>query len=190
MIDDKTFFALLGTTADKVRRPSEHSYHGRGAMTLFGVNTPVRLAMFLANVGHETGSLQWMEEIWGPTPQQRRYDTALANTLGNSQPGDGKRFRGRGPLMLTGRANYRDYTSYLAGNVVTFKDDLTVNPELVALPYVGWLTAGAYWQRQNLGKIADTGDFTLMCKRINGGTIGLDDRKARYARNLEILDLS
>src|SRR3954465_5080236 len=81
------------------------------AMTEFAIGTPARAAAFLAQIAHESGQLRFMEEIWGPTPAQGRYEplSPLATGLGNTTLGDGKRFKGRGPIQLTGRANYQRF---------------------------------------------------------------------------------
>ncbi len=81
------------------------------AMTEFAIDAPARAAAFLAQLAHESGQLRFMEEIWGPTAQQLRYEPAssLATSLGNTQAGDGKRFKGRGPIQITGRANYQRF---------------------------------------------------------------------------------
>src|SRR5258708_4383140 len=78
-------------------------------MAEFIIDTPIRQAAFLAQVGHESGGFVWMHEIWGPTEAQSRYEppSDLATRLGNTQPGDGKRYMGRGPIQITGRFNYR-----------------------------------------------------------------------------------
>lgn len=74
------------------------------AMQRYGIDTKARQAAFLAQIGHESGRLRYVRELWGPTPAQRRYEGR--KDLGNTQPGDGKRFMGRGLIQVTGRANY------------------------------------------------------------------------------------
>ena len=109
-------------------------------MAQYEINTPQRAAAWLANVAHETGELLWLREIWGPTDQQKKYDTdpALMKQLGNTQPGDGFKYRGRGFPQLTGRAAYAQYAAA--------KGILCVDhPELLELPQYaadvgGWPT--------------------------------------------------
>ena len=78
------------------------------AMAEFAIEAPPRAAAFLAQLAHESGQFRFMEEIWGPTDAQRRYEpvTRLSQALGNTEAGDGRRFKGRGPILLTGRAKY------------------------------------------------------------------------------------
>ncbi|MGH7495084.1 MAG: glycoside hydrolase family 19 protein [bacterium] len=154
----------------------------QSAMNEFGVNTPQREAAFLAQIAHESGEFRWMEEIWGPTPAQQRYEPPkdLARKLGNTQPGDGKRFKGRGPIQITGRANYEKYGGMLG-------IDLVNNPEKAATPEVGFRVAGLFWQKNGLNDLADKEMFETTTRRINGGINGLDDRLKYYARAKEIL---
>lgn len=154
------------------------------AMEEFAINTPARASAFLAQLAHESGQLRWFEEIWGPTPAQRRYEppTSLAARLGNTQPGDGKRFKGRGPIQLTGRDNYRRYGQAL-------RVDLVANPPLAATKEVGFRVAGLFWQRNGLNELADQQRFRRITKRINGGFNGLADRVRFYERAKLVFDV-
>jgi predicted chitinase len=143
----------------------------------FAINTPRRIAAFLSQLAHESGELRWMNEIWGPTEAQRRYEppSKLAFRLGNTQPGDGKRYRGRGPIQLTGRANYK-----IAG--VALALPLEDNPDLVATPAVGIRVAGWFWNSKDLNTLADQNNYLGITRRINGGTNGLADRVKYWER--------
>ena len=149
------------------------------AMAEFAIDTPARAAAFLAQLAHESGQFRFMEEIWGPTDAQRRYEpvTKLSQDLGNTDAGDGKRFKGRGPIQLTGRANYRRFGELLS-------IDLLADPPRAAHPDVAFRVAGLFWSKKGLNDLADiaTADaFKAITKRINGGTNGLADRQAFYA---------
>lgn len=148
------------------------------AMTEFTIDTPARAAAFLAQLAHESGELRFMEEIWGPTAAQQRYEpvTTLSQALGNTEPGDGKRFKGRGPIQLTGRANYQRFGGLL-------HVDLVDRPPDAASPEVGFRIAGLYWSKRGLNELADAATaeaFTTITRRINGGTNGLAERQAFY----------
>ena len=147
------------------------------AMQAHGVNTMLRTAAFIAQLAHESGEFRWMEEIWGPTDAQRRYEppNALAAKLGNTQAGDGKRFKGRGPIQITGRFNYAKYGGLL--NI-----DLTADPARAAMPEVAFATAGLFWITNGLNELADAQQFVAITRRINGGTNGLADRQQYYAK--------
>lgn len=158
------------------RAESYHPYL-TAAMAEFEINNPLRVAAFLAQLLHESGSFRWMEEIWGPTGAQRRYEppNKLARRLGNTQPGDGHRFKGRGPIQLTGRDNYARYGAELGV-------DLVGNPQLAAQPEVAFRVAGLYWRKNGLNELADKQWFKTITKRINGGFNGLPDRVRYYNR--------
>jgi len=145
------------------------------AMQDYGVNTMLRTAAFIAQLAHESGEFRWMEEIWGPTDAQRRYEPVsdLAARLGNTQAGDGKLFKGRGPIQITGRFNYHKYGGLLG-------IDLNANPALAATPDVAFATAGLYWKSNGLNELADAEQFVTITRRINGGTNGLADRQKYY----------
>jgi predicted chitinase len=152
------------------------------AMRTFGIDTVLRTAAFIAQLAHESGELRFMEEIWGPTPAQKRYEppSDLARRLGNTERGDGERFKGRGPIQITGRANYRTYGDLLG-------IDLVADPPRAAAPEVAFSTAGLFWQRNGLNELADARQFVAITRRINGGTNGLADRRMYYARALAVL---
>jgi predicted chitinase len=156
--------------------------HLVAAMERFKIDNLPRVAAFLAQLAHESGEFRWMEEIWGPTPAQRRYEppSDLARRLGNTQAGDGKRFKGRGPIQITGRFNYEKYGALLG-------IELAADPALAATPGVAFATAGLYWQKNGLNELADAREFVAITKRINGGTNGLADRQHYYARALAVL---
>ena len=156
--------------------------HLNAAMRTRGVDTALRSAAFIAQLAHESGEFRWMEEIWGPTGAQLRYEppSDLARRLGNTQAGDGKRFKGRGPIQITGRFNYQKYGDLLG-------IDLATDPAKAATPEVAFATAGLYWQSNGLNELADNRQFVAITKRINGGTNGLADRQMYYERALGVL---
>jgi putative chitinase len=151
--------------------------HLGSAMSEYGINSAARASAFLAQLAHESGEFRWMEEIWGPTTAQRRYEpvSELAKRLGNSQPGDGYRFKGRGPIQLTGRANYQRFGKLLG-------IDLVAQPELAAKPEVAFRIAALYWSSRGLNELADREDFREITRRINGGFNGLADRIKYFDR--------
>ena len=146
-------------------------------MAEFEINTPQRQAMFLAQIGHESGGLKWTTEIWGPTPAQARYEGR--KDLGNVQPGDGYKFRGRGLIQTTGRANYTR-----TGTALTL--DLLNKPELLTLPVNAAMSAAYFWESNGLNELADTGSVERVTRRVNGGTNGLADRQALYAAAVKV----
>lgn len=141
--------------------------------------TAPRLAAFLAQAAHESSEFRLWTELWGPTPQQRRYEppSILAHNLGNDQPGDGFRYRGRGPFQVTGRANYRS-----AGQRLDLP--LEDEPDLVATPTIGSRTAVDFWETRGLTPLADletAAAFRAITRRLNGGANGLPQREAYHA---------
>ncbi|HYO63823.1 MAG TPA: peptidoglycan-binding protein [Pyrinomonadaceae bacterium] len=151
------------------------------AMVEFDITTPLRIAAFVAQLAHESAEFRFMEEIWGPTAAQKRYEGR--KDLGNTQPGDGFRFKGRGPIQITGRANYTKYGKLLG-------IDLVDNPALAATPEVGFRTAGLYWKMNNCNALADQQKFIAITKAINGGTNGLEDRQKYYERAKRVLGIA
>lgn len=150
------------------------------ALIRAGCTTINRAAMFLAQVGHECVGMRYYSEIWGPSAQQLTYQ----GRMGNNQPGDDYRYRGSGPLQITGKDNFRSLSSwaYQKGYVPTptyFVD----NPDLLRSEKFGFLGAVWYWtQARNMNSYADNGDIDGATKAVNGGYYGLDDRITRWNR--------
>ena len=157
------------------------------AVNEFGIDQPARTAAFLAQLAHESAQFRFMEEIWGPTAAQRRYEPPgkLAGDLGNTDAGDGRRFKGRGPIQITGRANYRRFGDLLGL-------DLVSGPEQAALPDVAFRIAGLYWSKKGLNELADrvTAEaFREITRRINGGFNGLVERERFYETAKAVLSV-
>lgn len=155
---------------------------------VYKITTPVRVAAFMAQVGHESGDLRHTVEIWGPTPQQQRYEppSELANRLGNTESGDGARFKGRGLIQITGRFNYAQLSKAL-------ETDFLTKPELLEAPNMAVRSACWWWSARNLNEMADANDqhnFRKMTRVINGGLNGWDDRLARWERCKKIFVIS
>jgi len=152
------------------------------AMREAEINTTLRVAAFLAQIGHESDRLKYMSEVWGPTAAQKDYEPPghRAKNLGNTQAGDGYKYRGAGPIQITGRSNFIHYGKLLGL-------DLENHPELAHTPQVGFRLAGAYWTEHKLNALADTGDFTEITQKINGGQNGAADRLSIYTAALKVL---
>jgi len=170
----------------------------------YEINTPARVAGFLAQTGHESGGFRFTSEdlhyraealtrVW-PTrfppgiaesyamQPERIANRAYADRMGNGDEasGDGWKYRGRGLIQLTGADNYADF-SLSADNEALSDPDSVAEPELAAL------SAGWFWSRNGLNALADAKDIVGMTRRINGGTNGLDDRQMRYSRLISVL---
>jgi putative chitinase len=145
----------------------------------YGIDAnPRRLVEFLGEALHETGRFVHLRELWGPTPTQQRYEGR--RDLGNTQPGDGRRFLGRGIFQLTGRDNYTR-----AGRALGLP--LADQPELAERPDIAVLTACWYWRQSGLSALADAGNSDGVSGRINRGdpnkvALHLPERRAQKAR--------
>lgn len=143
------------------------------------INTKRRQAAFLAQIGHESLGLVYSKELGGPS-YFAKYDGR--KDLGNTFPGDGARFAGRGLIQVTGRSNYLKASQALFGD-----DRLLASPELLEQPEWAAKSASWYWSTRSLNALADADRFTDITRWINGGINGLDDRKARYRLALSVL---
>ncbi|MEW6737920.1 MAG: glycoside hydrolase family 19 protein [Acidobacteriota bacterium] len=160
----------------KAQQIADYLPHLNAAMAEAEINTPLRQAAFLAQLAHESGELKYFEEIASGAAYEGRRD------LGNVNPGDGKRYKGRGPIQLTGRANYR--RAGLALGV-----DLEGEPERAATSELGFRIAAWYWQSRDLNTLADKGLFDKITYKINGGLNGKAERDKYYQRALKALSL-
>jgi putative chitinase len=154
------------------------------AMSHRNINTPKRIAAFLAQVGHESGQLQYVRELGG-AQYLSKYDTgALAVRLGNTpEPdGDGQKYRGRGLIQITGRDNYRQCGLGLFGD-----DRLLFLPELLEQPQWAAESAAWFWEQNGFNELADRDQFNSITRRINGGLNGLQDRLQLWARARAVL---
>ncbi len=138
------------------------------------LDSGLRLAHFMGQCSHESGGFRFMEEIASGAAYEGRAD------IGNTQPGDGRRFKGRGPIQLTGRANYRR-----VGRRIGI--DLERHPQIVSHPSIGLLVGCVYWNDRKLNAKADADDLVGLTKAINGGTNGLEDRRRRTAQAKELI---
>lgn len=148
------------------------------AMVRYQIIGPKRAAAFIAQIGHESGQLKYVREIWGPTAAQAKYEGR--KDLGNTVAGDGSKFRGRGLIQITGRANYM-----ACGEALSL--DLIKQPELLEKPQHACLSAAWFWASKGLNTLADAGQFDKITQRINGGQNGAADRQTLYARALKVL---
>ncbi|MGE5340972.1 MAG: glycoside hydrolase family 19 protein [Candidatus Omnitrophota bacterium] len=178
------------------------------ALARFSIDVPARAAAFLAQVAHESGELnrlvenlnysaQRLMQIWPkhfPTleiaQQYEKNPEKLANNIysnrlgnGDETSGDGWKYRGRGLIQLTGKSNYMMADKVLNANLVGA-------PDLVAQPEFASLTAAHFWKSNGLNELADKNDdnnFIQITKKINGGTVGLDERKAYWTKARQVL---
>jgi putative chitinase len=155
-------------------RADIYLHHLNECFDRWEINTPERQSAFLAQVAHESGSLRCVKEIASGEAYEGRSD------LGNLEPGDGVRFKGRGLIQITGRANYATCGRALELPLLT-------QPELLEQPANAVQSAGWFWKSRGLNELADRGDFKLITKRINGGYNGYQERVALYERAQRVL---
>lgn len=150
------------------------------AMAEFEINTVKHIQAFIAQLAHESAELRYMEEIADGSAYEPSKNANLAKKLGNVKEGDGKRYKGRGPIQLTGRSNYE-----IAGKALGL--DLVNDPTIAATPEVGFRIAGWYWKSRSLNALADKGDFKAITLLINGGYNGLEDRIKFWERAKKLI---
>lgn len=175
---------LAKATGARIDRAERFAGPLSAGMAFYNIDTPVRRAAFLAQIGHESGGLKYVSELWGPTPAQSRYEGRA--DLGNNQPGDGSKYRGHGLIQTTGRANHARVRDRLRAR---FDDvpDFEAHPDELMEPQWAALSACDFWDDKGLNALADTGMFAKLTRRINGGINGMEDRLARHEVALRAL---
>lgn len=145
----------------------------------FDISTAERVAAWLAQLAHESGQLRYVRELASGEAYEGRKD------LGNTQPGDGARFRGRGLIQITGRANYEQLR-------VALGLDCVAHPAILEEPQHAARVSGWFWKSRGLNELADLGpqEFARITRRINGGINGLPDRQMFYRRARAALGLA
>lgn len=181
-MDAQTLSDVMGGTVTLQRYTELLPYYLQ-ALERAGCNTVERAAMFAAQIGHESVGLKYFEEIWGPTADQRTYDGRMGNG-----PGEGYKYRGRGPIQITGKDNYRNLSQWAFQKRYINSPTLFVEkPDLLSSPEYGFLGAVWYWTAaRDMNSYADRKDINGATFAVNGGYNGLDDRKRRYQLALSL----
>lgn len=153
----------------------------QAACDRFGISTPLSIAAFLATVGVESGRLVFLAELWGPTVAQQAYEppSEKAKGLGNTDAGDGFKYRGRGLVQITGKANYA-----ICGLALDL--DLINHPELLSQPNDAALSAAWYWHNRNLSVLADAGNFLATQRAVNLGNPNSKGMPLEYSQRLAL----
>ena len=169
----KEQLALIMPHASNLNVVKYHA-HLVNAMEEYQINTPLRIAAFLAQLAHESGSLRYVRELASGEAYEGRKD------LGNNKPGYGIKYKGRGLIQITGFFNYKKLTEAFG---VSFVD----NPEMLEEPKWATLSAAWFWGTHNLNMMADKQMFKSITRIINGGLNGYADRLEHYERAIKVL---
>lgn len=163
-MDAQTLARCTDARLDRAQRYAEAV---TAAMSAYDISTPLRQAMFLANIGHESGGLHYSTELWGPTEAQRRYEGR--KDLGNTQPGDGFRYRGHGLIQTTGRYNHAAVRDRLRKRLGSGVPDFEREPDALGQTEWAAMSAADYWDMKGCNAWADRNDFDGVCDLINRG---------------------
>jgi putative chitinase len=144
-------------------------------LNFFKINTPIRIRHFLSQISHESGGGRYKEELASGADYEGRSD------LGNTQAGDGKKFKGAGYIQMTGRANYQAFSNYI-------KDPKVMEGVSYVANKYPMTSAGFWWHNNHMNELCDKNpSVDQVTLRVNGGYNGLDDRKKYYARCCEVI---
>jgi predicted chitinase len=172
-LNEAQFRAMMPNGGNRL---DDHWPYINTALEKFDITEAVRIAAFMAQLAVESGEYRYMEEIADGSAYEGRAD------LGNIYPGDGRKFKGHGPIQITGRNNH-----LACGTALNL--DLITTPTLLCKPKYGTLSAAWFWHSRDLNVLADAGWFKEITRRINGGYNGLDERLQYWKRNRQVLGL-
>jgi putative chitinase len=145
-------------------------------MARYQIDNKLRQAAFLGQIMQESARLYYVQEIASGAEYEGRKD------LGNTQPGDGVKFKGRGLIQITGRANYEACSKALFGDT-----RLLDNPGLLEAPEYAAVSAGWFWDFKGLNALADAQEYKAITRRVNGGLTAYDERLAYTHKALGLL---
>ena len=179
--------ARSGAAGERQQKIKGHiAKHLPAVQREFEIDTKQRLAHFIAQLAQESDGFCAYEEYASGAAYEGRAD------LGNDAPGDGRRYKGRGPIQLTGKDNYRRFGGILGVDLIDDPDDPhdDADPMRAAEPATGLRIAGAYWRERGLNALADRNDIRGITKRINGGLNGFADRRMYWQRALAAFEIA
>jgi putative chitinase len=204
MITAQVLRLLVDSESKKLKEADLVAQHLQAAATKFEINTPLRVAHFLAQLAHESGfrpveenlnySAEGLCKVWPKrfTPQfaiecarkpERIAEVVYQGRLGNTAPGDGFKYRGRGFIQITGRDNYKKYSALIGHDILN-------SPELALRHEVSALIAAAFWSENRCNQLADTGDIAMVkaiTLKVNGGLHGIAERSQYFLKAWEAL---
>lgn len=166
--------AIMPNAKDRV---GKYINYINGYADKFKISSPMRMAHYLAQIAHESAELKYTREIASGRSYEGRKD------LGNVHQGDGVKYKGRGLIQITGRANYEAYKNFC-------KFDVVSTPELLERPLGAVKSSMWWWKEHGLNELADNDDVLAVTKVINGGTNGLEDRKRYLERAFKVFGLN
>jgi putative chitinase len=172
-LDDTLLYKMFPNAGSRL---TPHLPYIVPAMQEFEIDNPHRIVGFLAQLAHESSEYRYMEEIADGSEYEGRTD------LGDVYPGDGRKYKGHGPIQITGRTNYK-----LCGAALGI--DLINQPTLITLPQYGTLSAAWFWSTHDLNYVADQDWFLTITHIINGGYTGLDDRISYWNKDRSVVGL-
>ena len=173
LITKKQLASIWGTNENSISDAIINDLNN--CLNVFKINTKSRMRHFISQISHESGAGKWMKELASGDAYEGRRD------IGNTQPGDGRKYKGAGFIQLTGRANYASFSKYM-------NDPKIMNGvDYVSSKYPA-TSAGFWWHNNNMNALCDKNpSVEEVTRKVNGGYRGLEDRKKYYNRCLSVI---